>query len=593
MCGLIGAFVRNEISMSPINRALENMHARGPDASGVFEGNGVYLGHRRLAIMDLDARSNQPLRSTCGRYVIVFNGEIYNFHGLREGLESNGVIFKTNSDTEILVELFKQYGAEMLGKLHGMFAFIIWDIVECKAFVARDPYGIKPLYIAKISDGILIASQVKALTATGLVSGELSPEGQAGFWMLGSVPEPYTWFQDIQEVPAGHYFWVQNSEVTASHCWNDIGYVWQSCPPSINLSDSEIENEVRLALRESVKRHLVSDVPVGIFLSGGIDSGVLAGLMVEVGVKSLKAVTITFEEFSGTPMDESPIASEIAGFYGIEHHVRRVSKEEFIEDYPKILEAMDQPTVDGINTWYASKAIAELGIKVAMSGVGGDELFLGYESFIKLPRLVKEWKKYSKYPGVKFLAHLFCFFQYLRTSKSRWRYAPEWAKSIAGAWWLRRSIHTFCDLKKLMKKSNFQVDANHFSVESYIATKVGKLSDAPELALAQIESVMYLRNQLLRDSDWASMCHSVELRTPFVDAHLLSNLKPFLSSFRRFPNKALLAQAPLKMLPYSIISRSKTGFGTPIQKWLTELNDEKAANSSMNMVMWKMANAYK
>src|ERR1035441_3772678 len=197
MCGLIAAFGQGKelLDSAALRRALERMRRRGPDDEGTWQGEGVVLGHRRLAILDLDPRAAQPMQSICGRYVIVFNGEIYNFRALRRDLESRGVAFRTTSDTEVILALFAADGEAMLPKLHGMFALAIWDCIARRAFIARDPYGIKPLYLAVASGAVLVASQVKALLATGSVSREPDPRGQAGFWMLGSVPEPYTWFR--------------------------------------------------------------------------------------------------------------------------------------------------------------------------------------------------------------------------------------------------------------------------------------------------------------------------------------------------------------------------------------------------------------
>jgi len=323
MCGVIGAFpVRGEAFAEVLLRAaLDRMKRRGPDAEGFWIDEGVALGHRRLAIIDLDARAAQPMHSIDGRYVIVFNGEIYNYRSLRGELEAAGTPFRTTSDTEVILALFAECGEAMLRRLHGMFAFVIWDRVKKRAFMARDPYGIKPLYYAGTAAGALVASQVKALLATGLVSREPDVHGQAGFWMLGSVPEPRTWFRDVRALPAGHFAWIDEGHVAAPVRWHDIGEAWR-VEPSERVPDAEVREGVRSALCESVARHLVSDVPVGVFLSGGIDSGALAGLMVDAGARSLEGVTLAYDEFRGRPEDEAPVAARIAAHYGIRHHVR-------------------------------------------------------------------------------------------------------------------------------------------------------------------------------------------------------------------------------------------------------------------------------
>src|SRR5882762_2986003 len=424
MCGFIAAFGTGGevLDSAALRRALERMRRRGPDDEGTWQGEGVVLGHRRLAILDLDPRAVQPMQSICGRYLIVFNGEIYNFRTLRHDLESRGVVFRTSSDTEVILALFAAEGEAMLPKLHGMFALAIWDCVARRAFIGRDPYGIKPLYVTEAPDTVMVASQVKALLATGGVSRDPDPRGQAGFWMLGSVPEPHTWFRDIRALPAGHCAWIENGRLGPARCWHDIGDAWRGAGQRAAAVE-DVAQQVQAALRESVARHLVADVPVGVFLSGGVDSGAVVGLMVEAGARELEGVTIAYDEFAGRHEDEAPVAAGLAAHYGIRHSVRRVTRDEFLTDLPRILDAMDQPSIDGVNTWFASKAVAELGLKVVVSGLGGDELFQGYRHFRYLPNLVAAWRRGSKVPGAVPLMDLLSGFQARRTGNPRWRHA--------------------------------------------------------------------------------------------------------------------------------------------------------------------------
>lgn len=576
MCGLSGAIftvgsTNADQSFRLMERMCDAMKSRGPDAFGYWRSSNlrVHLGHRRLSIVDLDPRANQPFVSSCGNYVIVFNGEIYNYKYLREELRREGVSFRTESDTEVILHLYIRCGSEMLPKLRGMFAIAIWDNVKQRCFFARDPYGIKPLYVAKTSGGWLFASQIKALLASGMVSDQLDPWAEASFWMLGSVAGPRTWFQEISEIPPGSW-----AEITDDGAFSDplvywdIGESWST--DQLNLDAEEVQDRVRHALLESVKYHLVADVPVGVFLSGGIDSGALAGLMVECGARQLTGVTIAYDEYRGTHDDEAPVASSLAQYYGIQHVIRRVTRSEFQADLPQIMDSMDQPTVDGINTWYASKAVAENGLKVVVSGVGGDELFLGYDHFDHIPPFVKAAQMIASVPGGIALANVLASVQAKRTGNLRWKHAPQWLQTVEGAWWLRRSSCTPEDLPKLMGCQLEGVLPSACAPEDWLANMVGVLPRDQVLALAQIESMTYLRNQLLRDSDWASMAHSVELRTPLVDAHLLRQLGPLLGQFKKFPNKTLLANAPKKPLPPEIIGRKKTGFGIPVKKWLAD-----------------------
>lgn len=569
MCGFIAAITLGDPpATARLLRGLDHMARRGPDAQGDWQEGEVFLGHRRLAIIDLDVRSAQPYHSECGRYVIIFNGEIYNFLELKSELLEKGVRFSTTSDTEVLLALFIVDGAAMLPRLRGMFAFVVWDREQHKAFAARDAYGIKPLYVASNDQGIMLASQVKALLATGLVSREPDYVGQAGFWMLGSVPEPHTWFRDIQAVPAGHFLWVEEGRVVQQQCWFDVGSVWRAAATFEPLCLEEVQALTRSALLFSVTEHLVADVPVGVFLSGGIDSTALAALMMQQGAGDLQGITLTYDEFAGMHEDEMPIASQAAQRYGLTHHSRRVTRQEFDRDRDRILTAMDQPSVDGVNTWYASKAVSERGLKVVVSGVGGDELFFGYSTFLSTPQLVRRRHRFGAIPGASRLANAVGHWEARRTGKGRWRFATEWSRTLEGAWWLSRSIHAPDELPTLMGREQAALGLRDFDVSAMMERMVGKLAADPMLAVGQMESMAYMRNQLLRDSDWASMDHSVELRTPLVDLTLLKTLAPVLRSFSQYPGKALLAQAPAMPLPDSITGRRKTGFGIPVQKWL-------------------------
>lgn len=568
MCGIVGFFGLRGVRAEDVSleKALHQMRRRGPDGEGTWHEGPCCLGHRRLSIIDLDPRAGQPMLSACGRYVIAFNGEIYNYAELRRKLQDEGAVFRTSSDTEVLLELFARRGADALPQLRGMFAFVIWDRRERRAFVARDPYGIKPLYVARTSSGLLVGSQVRALMATGLVSDQPCIRGQSGFWMLGSVPEPFTWFAEVEALRAGHYAWIEDGKISMAKCWWDVTEEWRTAdgPQGPEL----VRERVRDALTRTVAAHRVADVPVGVFLSGGVDSSALAALMAEGGAKDLQGVTITYNEFAHTANDEVPGAAMIAQRYGLRHHIRKVGREEFEADLSRIVAAMDQPSIDGVNTWYASKAMAEIGIKVAVSGVGGDELFQGYPSFQSLPKLVSFWRRFSRVPGMKPLAKVASRLQAWRTGNSRWLHAPEWAGSIGGAWWLRRSLFSPEDLLAVMGGDYATSALKPHDVSEWIRSFDARLPNDPRLALGALESITYLRNQLLRDSDWASMDHSIELRTPFVDAWLLRELRPLLGSFERYPNKRLIAGAPATPLPEALITRTKTGFGIPIQSWV-------------------------
>lgn len=577
MCGIAGILRASTAGNTSPQHALENMcevlRARGPDAVGYWQDKeaDIHLGHRRLSIIDLDERANQPFLSEDSRYVIVFNGEIYNFRDLRKQLEREGERFRTEGDTEVLLKLFIREGEKMLPKLRGMFAFGIWDRQARSLFLARDPYGIKPLYVGRSGDGWCFASQVKALLACGLVSHEPDAVARGAYWLLGSVPSPRTFFRDISSLRAGSWCRISSEtpEINPVLYW-DIADSWRQAP-DCKLPESEVRGILRNALLDSVKNHLVADVPVAVFLSGGIDSGSLAGLMKEAGARDIQGITIAFDEFSGKPQDEAPMAAALAKHYGIRHHVRTVTRGEFEQDLPRILNAMDYPSIDGINTWYASKAVAEMGLKVVISGVGGDELFCGYPSFQQVPQLHSRWKKISAIPLLPKLVDVAFNAKALQSDNMRWRWMTREAGSLYGAYWLRRGLFTPDQLPELMRETYAHAALKEMRPSALIEMMAGELPADGSLAVGQMESVCYLRNQLLRDSDWASMDHSVELRTPLVDAWLLRDLMPVMQAFPRYSGKSLLSRSPSTPLPPAIMQREKTGFTTPVQQWLVEM----------------------
>jgi asparagine synthase (glutamine-hydrolysing) len=506
------------------------------------------------------------MHSADGRYVIVYNGEIYNYKELRADLEAKGFQFRTSSDTEVILTLFSVKGESMLSSLRGMFAFVIWDQLARRAFIARDAYGIKPLYYARSDEGIAVGSQVTSLIATGNVSREPDVLGRASFWLLGSVAEPRTWYRDVASVPAGHYTWIVDGEISTPVCWQDIRAVWRSAPQHYRGDQRMVADQVASAVLDSVKAHLVADVPVGVFLSGGIDSGAIAGLMAAAGASDLTGVTLSFAEYDGLAQDEVPAAREVARTYGIRHTVRRVSKREFVADLPAIVKAMDQPSVDGINTWYASKAMKELGLKVVASGVGGDELFQGYSTFEELPRLVASCRVMTSVGAGERLARFVCERLASRTRNPRWRLLPRLGRDLPGAWFLRRSLFSLDELPDLMGP-DLAKEALDEIPNSLINDSGRGLSANPRLGVGELESSLYLRNQLLRDSDWASMDHSVELRTPLVDSWLLRRLAPFLAALDVRPKKLHLALSPRVPLPAGVINKKKTGFSIPVSAW--------------------------
>ncbi|MDH5379168.1 MAG: asparagine synthase (glutamine-hydrolyzing), partial [Gammaproteobacteria bacterium] len=335
--------------------AISSMEKRGPDGSNMWisPDSSVALGHVRLAIIDPDARSAQPMTNANENLHITYNGEIYNFRDLKTDLIRKGASFRTDSDTEVLLLMYQFYGIDMLFKLRGMFAFVIYDSERKRVFAARDSFGIKPLYYCETSENLFFASQVKTIKHHFL--GDQTnpqPAGVVGFFLFGSVPEPYTLHKEVFALPAGHYLEVQqeNGQYKISSYETALDIVAEAQEQSFLKKDYS-NNDIKSALLETMEYHLVSDVPSCLFLSSGIDSCLLLALAYELGRKDLCAVTLGFQEFKGTDKDEVPYASDFAKKLGINHKIRYVSKDEFDSDIETLLADMDQPSIDGINTW--------------------------------------------------------------------------------------------------------------------------------------------------------------------------------------------------------------------------------------------------
>ena len=589
MCGIAGQFAYHYAAL-PVDRdeirsIRDRMASRGPDGAGEWysEDERVGFAHRRLSIIDLSDRAAQPMISADGSLVITFNGEIYNYRELREELAAKGRVFRTTSDTEVLLQLYAEKGADMLQVLRGMFAFAIWDQRRAALFLARDPYGIKPLYYADDGWTLRFASQVKALLTSPRVGRAPDPAGVAGFYLFGSVPEPYTLYREIRSVPAGSYQWVDATGPTPPVAYMSVATVWQGGNGKASLPPAALREAVREVVLDSVRHHLVSDVPVGAFLSAGIDSGTLVGLMKDAGQQEVHGVTLAFSEFLGRAEDESVLAAEVAALYGVRHSIRQVDEREFLDDWPRILDAMDQPSIDGVNSWFVSKVAHEAGLKVAVSGVGGDELFGGYGLFREIPQWVRWLWLPSRVPGLgRLMEQAQAIFAPLfprvhPKARGLFRYGG----SYEGTWFLRRGLFLPSELPRVLGHDMAHEGLHRLRLIPHIRAGLSTASGpasrrpigrySPFGRVAALDSTFYLRNVLLRDTDWASMAHSLEVRTPLVDRVVLEKLAPILRDAGAIDRKAILASSPSRPLPAATLSRAKTGFATPLAGWQKDL----------------------
>ncbi len=598
MCGLNGIFAYHPAAQTPDGKELlatrDAMSARGPDGSGSWWSGDrrCALAHRRLSILDLSDRAAQPMTGDDGS-AVVFNGEIYNYPALRAELQAKGTIFRTSSDTEILLHLYRQSGPEMVHRLRGMFAFAIWDDRRKGLFLARDAYGIKPLYTANDGWTFRFASQVKALLAGGQVSRVPEPAGLVGFYLFGSVPEPFTLYREIRALPAGHTQWVDRfgpSEPTpfanlAEALAQGVKRESSRTPDARPKKSEDIALRLRHSLLDSVRAHLLADVEVGVFLSAGVDSGALLGLMRDAGQSDVLAITLAFDEFRGTEDDEAPIAARTAGRYGARHVVRRVSESEFARDLPAILHAMDQPSIDGVNSWFVAKAAKEAGLKVALSGLGGDELLAGYPSFVDLPRWRKRFGPLSAIPGfgrvtAAVLRRVVPEFV-RRTPKAVGML--EYGSSWAGVYLLRRGLFLPSELRSFLDPDVVNLGLHRLKPLELLASHLKPDPGTNLGRVCALESMHYLRNQLLRDADWAGMAHGVEIRTPFVDTGLLEDLAPVISHLVPGMAKAVLGKAPQLPLSEEVVHRRKTGFGVPTADWMKRVAAETKSSVRGNL----------
>ena len=578
MCGIAGIYAYLAVAPAIDRGELARMNARlaprGPDGTGDWRSEDGRVGftHRRLAIIELSDLGAQPMHSEDGTLTITFNGEIYNYAELRAELIAKGYRFRSHSDTEVLLQLYRDRGPAMVEALRGMFAFGLWDSRQRRLVLARDPLGIRPLYYADDGWTVRFASTAKALLAGGAVSRDPDPAGIVGFHLFGSVPEPFTVWQAIRSVPAGSLVTIDATGPEAPRPYYDVAASLTRRATEARREPSAARDQLSAAVHDSVRHHLVADVPVAVFLSAGLDSGALLGTMAELGARDTLAVTLAFEEFRGKPLDEAPLAAEIAARYGARHVVRTVDRAEFERDLPAILDAMDLPSTDGINTWFVAKAAREAGIKVALSGLGADECFGGYESFVDVPRSVHLLRPFAFLPGVgalirRLLSGAIGAGVHLHPKAAGvLEYGGDWA----GAYLLRRSVYMPWELRDLLDPAVLEEGLRRLAPLNRIDRVLqegGSLGDFDRVAT--LETALYMRNQLLRDADWAGLAHGVEIRVPYVDPFFLAAL-PSGRVMGPLNAKAAVADVPRPPLPAASRGRRKTGFVTPVGRWLSE-----------------------
>src|SRR5882724_8879068 len=580
MCGIAAIFAYGE-SAPPVDRAevirmREQMFARGPDGEGEWfsEDGRIGLGHRRLTIIDLSPAGAQPMWNTDRSLAIIFNGEIYNYRELRSQLSANGYQFRSHCDTEVLLALYETRGESMLNELRGMYAFVIWDKRRQRLFLARDPFGIKPLYYSDNGHTFRVASQVKPLRDCGKIDLAPDPAGHVGYFLWGHVPDPYTLFRNIRSLPAGNSMCVDRSgprsprvfcsisRILADAETSDVGghtVVGQAFLPAKPINSGKRERLpysselLRAALQETVRYHLVADVPVGVFLSSGLDSTTIAALAAEQG-GDLRTVTLGFEEYKGTPEDEVPLAEQFAKRCGAKHQTVWVSRADFEAERDHLFESMDRPSTDGVNTFFVSLAAKRANLKVALSGVGGDELFASYSSFQEIPRSVRWLKGFHYWRNIGRDIRIVTAPILRRFTSPKYAGVFEYGGSYSGAYLLRRGMFMPWELPDLLDPELVREGWAELQTLLRLDETLDGIKN-PRLKVSALEMSWYMRNQLLRDSDWAGMGHSVEIRVPFVDVDLLRTIAPLLAS-KQPPSKREMAAAATPLITSEIDRKS-------------------------------------
>jgi asparagine synthase (glutamine-hydrolysing) len=567
MCGIAGFVSANDAPdarRAAVERMCAAMVHRGPDDAGFASIGPATLGMRRLAIFD-PANGHQPMSTPDGRFTLIFNGAIYNFRALRDELSADGYGFHTQCDTEVLLAAYARWGDRCLPRLRGMFAFAVWDAREQSLFLARDAFGIKPLYFRHEAGGaLLFASELNALLASRTFVAEIDPAATGDYLAWFAVPAPRTIYRGIYSLRPGECATLQNGQLKLRRHWS-----FATIPPNdaVCRTREGFVSELRGRLDDTIRAHVLADVPVGAFLSGGLDSAVVVALMTRIGGAQLKTFSIGFDEDA---YSEATVAAETASYLGTKHHATVLTGAQVARDLDGILTHLDHPTGDGINTYYVSQAARAGGVTVALSGLGGDELFGGYPSFRDLPRMARWLPVWHAMPawvrrGVT---------RRLQHGDTRQRKLADFlhhARNLPELGALQRRVFDETSRRSLLNPDFQQSSRNAGPHHSELPALVSELSGAGSYEIISAWELRgYMADVLLRDSDVMSMRHSLELRVPFIDRPLIEWLWRQPARFKddRVQPKSTLAAAVQDLLPPGLMNRKKRGFTLPFALWM-------------------------
>jgi asparagine synthase (glutamine-hydrolysing) len=513
------------------------------------------LAHTRLAIQDLSPCGHQPMSTPDGRYTIVFNGEVYNFQDLRRDLEKSGEQFASRTDTEVILKLYARLGQECVHEFDGMFSFALWDEREGSCFLARGPFGIKPMYLWRYRESLAFASEMRSLFEADLGPKTLCALALHEYFLYGSVQDPRTLVDEIEVLPAGHSMvWREGSGRRRRY--------WHLSFGSEVMSKADATELTRRALDDSIRRHFVSDVPVGIFLSGGIDSTALVALARGNGYENLKTLCISFDD---PKHNEGDLSKETAAHFGTDHHDWRMTASDGRDLLKGYLDHVDQPSNDGFNTFCVSKMAHDVGLKVVLSGLGGDELFGGYTSFQLVPKLMRMHRWMGLAGPLRTVSGQF---GEQHATQGRLRRFGSFLTSygrVSEAYWAVRGFFTPNEAQLLV---NFYTGGrDDFARNGCFGYDEMSQPTLPD-DISYLEISRYMQNQLLRDSDVMSMAWGLELRVPFVDRKLVDQVARVPSKHRVAAGKRLLLDA-VPEIPEWIAHRPKHGFAFPFDQWMS------------------------
>jgi asparagine synthase (glutamine-hydrolysing) len=564
MCGIAGV-VRHggEVGPDPAASLDAALAHRGPDGGGVWRspaGDALFV-HRRLAIIDPGPSGAQPMATPDGRHILVLNGEVYNYRELRQSLAGRGEAFSTGSDTEVLLRLLARDGADALREVRGMFALAWWDTVTRSLVVARDRFGIKPLYVAARGGSVAFASEIQALVSSGLVERAIDPAGVLGYLAWGTVPPTLTCIAGVESLAPGMWTRWSAEGAREQRAFADMAAVYAR--PFSGATESQLRDRAGAAVQQSVAAHLVADVPVGIFLSGGIDSSAILSAAVNAGISGVNTYTVRFDDRSS----EHQYARLVASAFGATHHELVLDSSRIVSDLPRIIARLDQPTLDAVNSFYVSAAVAGTGIKAVLSGTGGDELFGGYPSFRRLPAALR-WKRLLE-PVVPAIRPAVAAVLPERLTE-RWQHFMSGNGRIDAAYRTQRGLFMPAELERVagpaLRDCWTAASARLAAAES---TLFDGTATTLEGDVARLETRVYLGSQLLRDLDVMSMAHGLEVRVPFVDHLLLDAIWPDLGAHPALMRgKRLLHETLSRRLPPAAVDRPKQGFTLPFATWI-------------------------